>query len=405
MADRNTRNSKQDARSPKLLHRLINSTGVQIGIGICAALLLWTCCRLAIPMKNNPASPASSSTSTTSEKKISQTRITPVAFETTKVASNASPGNTPKGMAWIPGGTFSMGCLDPRGIPYGGDKPMTDARPIHSVTIDGFWIDTTEVTNEQFNEFVEASEYVTVAEIPPRPEDFPGAPPENLVAGSIVFTPPDRPVPLSNHLQWWAYVPGANWRHPIGPKSTIEGKENLPVVHVAFEDAVAYAKWAGKRLPTEAEWEFASRGGMTGNVYPWGNEFRPNGKWMANTWQGQFPTQDTAQDGFPGIAPVGEYPPNQYGLYDVSGNVWEWCSDFYHINSYSYDKEKGICINPKGPKTSYDPSEPFAIKKILRGGSFLCNDSYCSSYRVSARMPHSQETGMNHTGFRCVRDI
>ena len=160
MADRNTRNSKQDAQSPRLVHRLINSTGVQIGIGICAALLLWTCCRLAIPMKNNPASPASSSTSTTSEKKISQTRITPVAFETTKVASNASPGNTPEGMAWIPGGTFSMGCLDPRGIPYGGDKPMTDARPIHAVTIDGFWIDTTEVTNEQFNEFVKATEYV-----------------------------------------------------------------------------------------------------------------------------------------------------------------------------------------------------------------------------------------------------
>ena len=193
-------------------------------------------------------------------------------------------------MAWIPGGTFSMGCQDPRGIPYGGDKPMTDARPIHSVTVDGFWIDTTEVTNKQFNDFVEATEYITIAEIPPRPEDFPGAPPENLVAGSIVFTPPDRPVPLSNHLQWWAYVPGANWRHPLGPESTIEGKEDLPVVHVAFEDAVAYAKWAGKRLPTEAEWEFASRGGMTGNIYPWGNEFRPNGKWMANTWQGQFPS-------------------------------------------------------------------------------------------------------------------
>ena len=406
MTNRHTQNSKQNAQSPNLLHRLINSTGVQIGLGICAALLLWSLCRLAVPMKNNLAPPAPDNTPRASEKKIAQTQIAPVAFETTKVASNASPGNTPEGMAWIPGGTFSMGCQDPRGIPYGGDKPMTDARPIHSVTVDGFWIDTTEVTNKQFNDFVEATEYITIAEIPPRPEDFPGAPPENLVAGSIVFTPPDRPVPLSNHLQWWAYVPGANWRHPLGPESTIEGKEDLPVVHVAFEDAVAYAKWAGKRLPTEAEWEFASRGGMTGNVYPWGNEFRPNGKWMANTWQGQFPTQNTAEDGFAGIAPVGKYPPNDYGLHDVSGNVWEWCADWYRPDTYQKQQSgQASSVNPTGPGSSFDPQEPGVAKRIQRGGSFLCTDQYCSRYILGTRGKGEVSSGCNHIGFRCVRDV
>jgi formylglycine-generating enzyme required for sulfatase activity len=383
---------------------MLHSTGAQITMGIGAAMLLWFCCRIALPKKNS-SPPTQNIAPVEDETFKKQTSAATVAFKKTQVASNAAPGKSPDEMVWIPGGMFSIGCLDPRGIPHGGDKPMADARPIHSVTVDSFWIDATEVTNQQFSRFVEATKYVTVAEIPPRPEDFPGAPLENLVAGSIVFTPPDRPVPLSNHLQWWAYVPGANWRHPLGPESTINDKLDYPVVHIAFKDAAAYADWAGKRLPTEAEWEFASRGGLTGNIYPWGDEFRPNGKWMANTWQGKFPAQNTAEDGFVGIAPVRQYSPNAYGLFDVSGNVWEWCADWYRPDTYQKQRNDEMpSVNPSGPDTSFDPQEPGIAKRIQRGGSFLCTEQYCSRYILGTRGKGEVSSGCNHVGFRCVQD-
>ncbi len=230
------------------------------------------------------------------------------------------------GMVLIPGSEFLMGCDDPRALPHGGPDAMADARPIHPVRVDPFWLDQFEVTNARFGAFVSATGYVTVAERTPRAADFPDAPPENLVAGSVVFRPPDGPVPLDNHYRWWTYVKGANWRHPTGPSSDIEGHANDPVVHVAFEDAKAYARWAGKRLPTEAEWEFAARGGLAAQPYTWGSDFRPGGQWMANTWQGRFPVKDTAEDGYAGIAPVGRFPENGYHLYDMAGNVWEWCA-------------------------------------------------------------------------------
>lgn len=402
MTKQNTLDSEKESSGSRLVPRMLHSTGAQITMGIGAAMLLWFCCRIALPKKNS--SPPTQNIAPVEDETPKKQAAT-VAFKKTQVASNAAPGKSPDEMVWIPGGMFSIGCLDPRGIPHGGDKPMTDARPIHSVTVDSFWIDATEVTNQQFSRFVEATKYVTVAEIPPRPEDFPGAPLENLVAGSIVFTPPDRSVSLSNHLQWWAYVPGANWRHPLGPESTINDKSDYPVVHIAFEDAVAYADWAGKRLPTEAEWEFASRGGLTGNIYPWGDEFRPNGKWMANTWQGKFPAQNTAEDGFVGIAPVRQYSPNAYGLFDVSGNVWEWCADWYRPDTYQKQRNDELpSVNPSGPDTSFDPQEPGIAKRIQRGGSFLCTEQYCSRYILGTRGKGEVSSGCNHVGFRCVQD-
>jgi formylglycine-generating enzyme required for sulfatase activity len=404
MTKQNALDSEKNSSESRLVPRMLHSTGAQITMGIGAAMLLWFCCRIALPKKNS-SPPTQNIAPVEDETFKKQTSAATVAFKKTQVASNAAPGKSPDEMVWIPGGMFSIGCLDPRGIPHGGDKPMADARPIHSVTVDSFWIDATEVTNQQFSRFVEATKYVTVAEIPPRPEDFPGAPLENLVAGSIVFTPPDRPVPLSNHLQWWAYVPGANWRHPLGPESTINDKLDYPVVHIAFKDAAAYADWAGKRLPTEAEWEFASRGGLTGNIYPWGDEFRPNGKWMANTWQGKFPAQNTAEDGFVGIAPVRQYSPNAYGLFDVSGNVWEWCADWYRPDTYQKQRNDEMpSVNPSGPDTSFDPQEPGIAKRIQRGGSFLCTEQYCSRYILGTRGKGEVSSGCNHVGFRCVQD-
>ena len=231
-------------------------------------------------------------------------------------------------------------------------------------------------------------------------------PPDSLLEpGSLIFKASSYPIPLNDESSWWEWEKGASWKHPSGKNSSINEIMDHPVVHISWDDAVAYAQWAGKRLPTEAEWEWAARGKKTDAIYPWGNESINETPMKANFWQGHFPYKNTKQDGYYLTAPVGSFISNEYGLFDMSGNVWEWCSDFYHINSYSYDKEKGICINPKGPKTSYDPSEPFAIKKILRGGSFLCNDSYCSGYRVSRRMSSSKDTGLMHTGFRCVKDI
>ena len=323
----------------------------------------------------------------------------------------AAPAGAPESMAWIPGGEFSMGCVDPRSIPYGGTDPMADARPIHRVRVGGFWMDVTEVTNDQFAAFVADTGYVTIAERPPRAEDFPDAPPENLVAGSIVFTPPTDRVPLRDatgqaHLRWWAYVPGADWRHPSGPGSDLAGRGREPVVHVAFEDAAAYARWAGKRLPTEAEWEFAARGGLSGAPYPWGDEFKPGGRWMANTWQGRFPGENTAADGFAGLAPVASFPANAYGLHDLSGNVWEWCADWYRPDTYAVDAGAGggrVAVDPQGPADSFDPQEPGQPKRVQRGGSYLCSDQYCSRYIVGTRGKGEVSSATNHIGFRCVK--
>jgi sulfatase modifying factor 1 len=313
------------------------------------------------------------------------------------------PDGAPQGMIWITGGEFSMGAQDPPDMNAVGMQATTDSRPIHRVYVDGFFMDRTDVTNAQFAEFVKATGYVTVAERAPRAEDFPGAPPENLVAGAVVFAPPDHAVALSDHFQWWSYVKGANWRHPTGPKSSVKGKEGYPVVQVAYEDAEAYAKWAHKRLPTEAEWEFAARGGLAGKPFVWGDEFRPNKKWMANTYQGHFPNQDSGADGFIGIAPVAQYAPNGYGLYDMAGNVWQWTSDWYRPDYYArLAAVGGVARNPQGPSSPYDPSEPTEKKKVHRGGSFLCTDQYCSRYMVGTRGKGEISTGTNHLGFRCV---
>ncbi|HTS71171.1 MAG TPA: formylglycine-generating enzyme family protein [Terriglobia bacterium] len=308
-------------------------------------------------------------------------------------------------MVWISGGEFSMGASDPPDMNNVGMKATLDARPIHRVYVDGFFMDRTDVTNAEFAEFVKATGYVTIAERPPRAEDFPGAPAQNLVAGSVVFSPPGHPVLLNNHLQWWSYIGGANWRHPLGPGSNLKGKEAYPAVHIAYADAEAYAHWAGKRLPTEAEWEFAARGGLSGQPFVWGDSFRPNGKWMANTHQGHFPDKDTGDDGFAGIAPVAQYPPNGYGLYDMAGNVWQWTSDWYRPDYYrQLASAGGVARNPRGPDSSFDPGEPNQPKKVHRGGSYLCTDQYCSRYIVGTRGKGEVSTGTNHLGFRCVQD-
>ena len=330
----------------------------------------------------------------------------PIGFQATIENHDTAPPASPKGMVWIPGGEFSMGANDPPNLDRVGMRATLDARPIHRVYVDGFSMDKTDVTNAQFAEFVKATRYVTVAERTPRAEDFPGAPPENLVPASVVFSSPDHAVPLNNHFQWWTYVKGADWRHPSGPQSSIVGRGNYPVVHVAYEDALAYAKWAGKRLPTEAEWEFAARGGLTGKPFVWGEEFRLKGKWMANTYQGHFPDRDTGEDGFIGISPVAYYPPNPYGLYDMAGNVWQWTSDWYRPDYYKQLVSLGrVARNPQGPATPFDPSEPNEPKKVLRGGSYLCTDQYCSRYTVGTRGKGEITTGTNHLGFRCVKGV
>lgn len=312
---------------------------------------------------------------------------------------------SPAGMVWIPGGEFLMGSTDPLARP--------DEAPVHRVRVDGFWMDTTEVTNEMFAAFVAATGYVTVAERPvdweqlrkQLPDGTPKPDESMLQPGSLVFTPPDQPVDLSRFDLWWSWTPGANWKHPSGPLSDLTGKDAYPVIHVAYEDAAAYAKWAGKRLPTEAEWEFAARGGLDAARNVWGNE--PVDPSRCNTWQGHFPDHNTAEDGFAGTAPVRSFPPNAYGLYDMAGNVWEWCSDLYRPDAYARQMlaagPGGVIDNPLGPTASLDPRNPYAPEsRVHRGGSFLCNDSYCASYRPSARMAAPPDTGMQHLGFRCV---
>jgi formylglycine-generating enzyme required for sulfatase activity len=313
-----------------------------------------------------------------------------------KLNDATPPGPAPEGMVWIPGGEFSMGSEEAMMGP--------DARPVHRVAVDGFWMDATEVTNEEFTKFVEATGHVTVAERTPRAEDFPGAPPENLVAGSVVFTPPSQPVPLDNHFRWWSYVKGASWRHPQGPGSGLSGRMKHPVLHVAHQDALAYAKWAGKRLPTEAEWEFAARGGLDRKDYVWGDELRPDGRIMANTFQGRFPVANTKDDGFGALAPVASFPANAFGLYDMAGNAWEWVADWYRDDYYaSLAAQGGVARNPQGPADSRDPSEPGVAKRVHKGGSYLCTDQYCARYMPGGRGKGDPDTGTDHLGFRCVR--
>ncbi len=366
--------------------------GLTIVGGICSTL--WT-------LRQPPAAqPTLAIQSTSSENSSSHSPFAPTIPNSTPV-----PGIKPDGMVWIPGGEFSMGsdtACDGLCCQSGVTR---DAAPIHRVYVDGFWMDSTEVTNRQYAKFVDATGYVTVAEQKPTQEEFPTAPPENLIAGSTVFTPTSQPVPLDNYFQWWRYVAGADWRHPSGPESNLDGLEEYPVVQIAYEDAVAYANWSGTRIPTEAEWEFAARGGLAGKLYAWGDDLKPGGKFQANIYQGKFPMEggDTGKDGFKGIAPVKQFAPNAYGLYDVAGNVWEWTSDWYRSDSYARLKLAGdVARNPPGPDTPYDPAEPTEKKRVHRGGSFLCTDLYCTRYMVGTRGKGEVRTASNHVGFRCV---
>jgi sulfatase modifying factor 1 len=314
-----------------------------------------------------------------------------------------APPDAPPGMVWIPPGDFTMGNSAP-------NAPKHET-PAHRVRLDGFWMDETDVTNAQFRAFVEATGYVTTAEKKPSLEEVMlnapvgNSPPskEDLVPGSMVFTPPDHPVETKSpqaYRQWWTWTPGANWRHPQGPRSNIDGKDDHPVVHVSWDDAVAYAKWAGKRLPTEAEWEYAARGGLEAKKYVWGDEPFDEAHPQCNTFQGQFPNQNTEKDGYARTSPVKAFAPNGYGLYDMAGNVWQWCGDWY-LPTYDQYASQGVIDNPKGPVASFNPSlRP--PERVHRGGSFLCCVGYCFNYRPSARLGCTPDTGMSHIGFRCV---
>jgi formylglycine-generating enzyme required for sulfatase activity len=323
------------------------------------------------------------------------------AYGWTKWRRDTAPAQDPPGMVWIPGGDFMMGC--------DAEYASMAEKPAHRVRVDGFWIDETDVTNAQFREFVEATDYVTTAERTPTLEEImsqapPGAKPpkpEDLVPGSIVFTPPDHAVPLDDVTLWQKWTPGANWRHPQGPGNSIDGMDDHPVVHVSWYDATAYAKWAGKRLPTEAQWEFAARGGLEGKKYVWGDEPFSEEHPQCNNFQGHFPDNNTAKDGYTRTSPVKAFPPNGYGLYDMAGNVWQWCEDWWLPETYARTAGRPILVNPTGPEHSFNPRiRP--PERVHRGGSFLCCVGYCFNYRPSARIGCTPDTGMSHLGFRCV---
>ena len=300
-------------------------------------------------------------------------------------------------MCRIPGGRFLMGSED----------FYPEERPVHEVEVTGFWMDPHQVTNAEFRKFVKETGYVTLAERPLDPADYPDADPDLLVPGSLVFQKTSGPVDLNDYRNWWAYVPSAHWRRPGGPGTTFHGKGNHPVVHIAWEDAKAYARWVGKELPTEAEWEFAARGGLEGATFTWGDEHFPDGKAMANSWQGEFPWQNLQVDGFEGTSPVGSFPPNGYGLHDMAGNVWEWTSDWY-TKRHPDQAEHACCVptNPRisSPEQSYNPGQPgeHIPRRVIKGGSHLCAPNYCLRYRPAARQPQMIDTSMSHLGFRCV---
>jgi formylglycine-generating enzyme required for sulfatase activity len=302
-------------------------------------------------------------------------------------------------MAWIDGGSFSMGS----------NHHYPEEAPEHPVSVDGFWMDFHPVTNQQFGRFVTATGYVTLAEKAPRAEDYPGAIPEMLQPGSVVFHKPLKPVSRSQPLVWWRYVLGADWRHPFGPDSNLDGKTQHPVVHISYEDAQAYADWAGKALPSEAEWEFAARGGLQGVEYAWGDDLMPGGQIMANTWQGQFPWENLTCRGFEGTSPVGFFPPNAFGLFDMIGNVWEWTTDWYAPRHIAAPAEKSGCCagmpnrRDEARERSIEPGGLAIPRRVIKGGSFLCAPSYCRRYRPAARMAQPIDSAACHLGFRCVK--
>ncbi len=307
-----------------------------------------------------------------------------------------TPAASLENMVRIPGGTFMMGS----------DQHYPEEAPAHKVSVDAFWIDRHCVTNAQFARFVAETGHVTLAERPANPDDYPGADPALLAPSSVVFVQPPGRVDLRNHYNWWNYVQGANWRHPYGPQSSIEGKDDFPVVHVAFEDALAYAEWAGKSLPSEAEWEFAARGGLDGAEFCWGDEMTPGGQYMANTWQGEFPWQNLVEDGHAQTAAVGSYPPNGYDLYDMAGNVWEWTTDWYQQHGEIQQHACCTLHNPRGGNLegSFDPRSPQVRipRRVMKGGSHLCAPNYCRRYRPAARMAQPIDTSTCHLGFRCI---
>lgn len=367
----------------------ISSSPARLAIAFCALLL---------------SIPALLAADSSTEQCLTPTSRAASLLASSQPAPATPPKPHPPGMVWIPPGEFDMGGVGPEARP--------DEFPVHRVRLDGFWMDATEISNAEFRRFVEETGYITTAEKNPEWEEIkkqlpPGTPkPDDsvLVPGSLVFSPPAGPVPLNNHSLWWQWVKGADWKHPLGPHSRLsKAHDSLPVVHVSWDDAVAFCQWAGKRLPTEAEWEYASLGGEPARRFTWGDTPPSDSFLPANLWQGDFPHNPKTLDGHLLSAPVDSDTPNAYGLHHMIGNVWEWCADWYRGDTYKRRAESGtVSVNPQGPDSSLDPSEPTVPKRVNRGGSFLCDASYCASYRPAARMKTSPDSGMIHTGFRPV---